>query len=144
MQINVAQLLKASIGSAKTYDVDEIINIEGCDYPIRGTVSLMRTDHGILVQGKLSTDSELTCSRCLTPFGCALDVKIEEVFLPTTDIISGTPPAGAGRPGRFHDRRAEYSGFDRSYPAVCSTGYPDEASLQGRLCRALPDMRSES
>jgi uncharacterized protein len=101
MQVNVAQLLKATIGSVKNYDVDETINIEGCDYTIRGTVDLMRTDHGILVEGKLKTDSELTCSRCLTTFDCPLTFNIEEVYLPSTDIVSGAPLPVPDDPGAF-------------------------------------------
>jgi uncharacterized protein len=101
MQVNVAQLLKATIGSEKNYDVDEIINIEGCDYTVRGKVNLMRTDHGILVEGKLKTDSELTCSRCLTEFDCPLTINIEEEYLPSTDIINGTPLPVPDDPGAF-------------------------------------------
>jgi len=81
--------------------VNEVIDIDGCNYTVQGTVRLMRTDHGILVQGTLNTDSELTCSRCLSLFDCPLTLNIEEEYLPTTDIISGSPLPVPDDPGSF-------------------------------------------
>lgn len=101
MQINVSQQLKASIGSIRNYEVNEVIDIDGCNYTVQGTVRLMRTDHGILVQGTLNTDSKLTCSRCLSLFDCPLTLNIEEEYLPTTDIISGSPLPVPDDPGAF-------------------------------------------
>ena len=101
MQINVSQQLKGTIGSIRDYEVNEIIDVEGCNYTVQGTVTLMRTDHGILVKGNLNTESELTCSRCVTLFTCPLTLTIEEEYLPTTDIISGSPLPVPDEPGAF-------------------------------------------
>jgi len=101
MQINVSQQLKGTIGSVRNYDVNEVIEIEGHEYRVQGTVSLMRTDHGILVKGALNTQSELTCSRCVTAFDCPLTLNIEEEYLPTTDIVNGSPLPVPDDPGAF-------------------------------------------
>lgn len=101
MQINVSQQLKAAIGSIRSYEVNEDIDIDGCNYKIDGTVTLMRTDHGILVESDLNTASELTCSRCLNLFDCPLKLHIEEEYFPTTDIISGAPVPLPDEPGAF-------------------------------------------
>ena len=101
MQINVSQQLKGTIGSERNYEVNEVIDVEGCNYTVQGMVRLMRTDHGILVKGTLNTQSELTCSRCVTLFDCPLTISIEEEYLPTTDIISGSPIPVPDDPGAF-------------------------------------------
>jgi len=91
MQINVSQLLKAPIGSTREYEVDEAIDIEGNNSSLCGKFSIMRTPKGILARGTVDTETELTCSRCLSPFKYPLSLTIEEEYFPTNDIISGTP-----------------------------------------------------
>ncbi len=88
MQINVSQLLKASVGSVRNYEVNETINVAG-SHILQGEVELMNTDQSILVKGTLSTSIEATCSRCLSLFNYPLTLKIEEGFFPATDVISG-------------------------------------------------------
>jgi uncharacterized protein len=101
VEINVSQLLKGAIGSVRNYDVDETVAAEGCDYAVKGIVTLMRTDHGILVKGKLVTMTGLTCSRCLNAFECPLTLEIEEVYFPKIDVTSGSPVDGPDDPGAF-------------------------------------------
>lgn len=97
MQVNVAQLLKGSIGSVRDYDVDGVIDVtgDGKSSPVRGKLTLTRTDRSILVKGAVDSEVELTCGRCLNLFRCPLALNIEEEFFPTTDIISGAalPPS---------------------------------------------------
>ena len=101
VQINVSQQLKESIGSIRKHEVSGIVDIDGIKNTVQGEVKLMRTDRGILAQGTLYTDSELTCSRCLSLFNCPLTVNIEEEYFPTTDIVSGAPLPLPEEPGRF-------------------------------------------
>ena len=101
MQINVSQQLKGTMGTIRDYEVNEVIDVEGCNYTVQGMVRLMRTDQGILVKGSLNTQSELTCSRCVTVFDCPLTLTIEEEYSPTTDIVSGTPLPVPDDPGSF-------------------------------------------
>jgi uncharacterized protein len=91
MQVNVAQLLKETIGSVRDYEVDGVIDVtgDGKKSPFRGKLTLTRTDCSILVKGVIESEVELTCSRCLNSFRCPLTLNIEEEFFPTTDIISG-------------------------------------------------------
>jgi len=90
IQINVSQLMRASIGTIRNYKIDEMVDIAGCDRPTKGEVTLLRTDKGILVKGVLNTDIELTCGRCLNVFNYPITLKIEEVFYPTIDTTTGT------------------------------------------------------
>jgi len=103
MQINVAQLLRAPIGSTRDYEVSKVINVtgDGNGSLVEGKVRLMRTDRGILVKGVLDTKVELTCSRCLSSFNCPLTLNIEEEYFPTTDVFSGVSLPLPDEPGCF-------------------------------------------
>ena len=102
-QINVSQLLKEPIGSSRTYKIDDTIDIveDKCDSAVNGDVSLLRTHRGVLVRGKLHTELELDCSRCLGVFNCPLDISLEEEYIQTVDVNSGFPVQPSGEPGSF-------------------------------------------
>ena len=74
--VNVAQLLKEPTGSSRSYDAAEIIKGEAGD-SIQGSIALTHAGQGILVQGKLSAQVELVCSRCLKPFPYSLNFSLE-------------------------------------------------------------------
>jgi uncharacterized protein len=103
MKINVAQLLRASIGSVREYEVKGVIDItgDGVDSLVQGKVRLVRTNRSILVKGELSTDVELTCSRCLSSFRRPLKVNLEEEYYPTADVDTGVALAVPDEPGCF-------------------------------------------
>jgi len=101
VQINVAQQLKASVGSRWNYKVRETVDIDGGSRLIQGEVGLMRTDRGILVKGTLCTEIELACSRCLSLFSCPLTLNIEEEHFPITDVVIGAPLSLPDEPGCF-------------------------------------------
>jgi len=101
VKINVSQLFKAPIGSTRNYAVNEMVDIVGDDSLVQGEVGLMRTDRGILAKGRLHTELALTCSRCLTLFGCPLALNIEEEYFPTTDVVTGTSLPPPDEPGCF-------------------------------------------
>jgi uncharacterized protein len=103
MQINVSQLLKASIGSVREYDIDECYDVLGAGISanIQGTVRLTRTNRGILLQGKLETSIPIECSRCLKTFNHRLTIDIEEEYFPIIDVNSGTPLEQPEDPGTF-------------------------------------------
>jgi len=92
MKINVAQLLKQPTGSIRQISVDEQID-RVAEEPIKiiGNLTLVREDKGILVSGILTTKGNGTCSRCLTSFNYSCESKIEEEFLSTIDINTGSP-----------------------------------------------------
>ena len=93
MQINVSQLLRESIGSTRNYQVNEVADIagDGKGCLVQGEVRLLHTQRSILVKCALSTDVELTCSRCLSLFRHPLTINFEEEYLPTVDVVSGAP-----------------------------------------------------
>lgn len=101
MQINVSQLLKAPLGSIRSYDVSEVFDIADSTSQVEGEVKLMRTDRGILVKGILHTKVEVSCSRCLDLFDCPLALDIEGVYFPTIDIVSGASLPLPDEPGCF-------------------------------------------
>jgi uncharacterized protein len=100
MQTNVAQLLKAPVGSIRVFQINNTLEDDsGSQYLVQGELTLTRTNDGILTQGTLATATELTCSRCLKAFTCNIPLHIGEEFFPTIDIITGIklpPPEEEG------------------------------------------------
>ena len=93
MQINVSQLLREPIGSTRDYQLNEVIDIasDGKGSLVQGEARLLRIQRSILAKCTLSTDVELTCSRCLSLFRHPLTLNFEEEYMPTVDIVSGVP-----------------------------------------------------
>jgi len=73
----------------RDYELSELVDIAGSTSKVEGEVRLMRTDRGILAKGRLHTEVEVTCSRCLSLFRCPLALNIEEEYLTTADVVSG-------------------------------------------------------
>ena len=101
VQINVAQQLKAPIGSVRNYEVSESVDIADDNILVQGEIGLMRTDRSILAKGTIHTGIKLTCSRCLSLFSCPLALNIEEEYFPTTDIVTGASQPLPDEPGCF-------------------------------------------
>jgi len=101
VRINVSQLLKAPIGTVRNYELGETVDIAGGSSLVQGKLRLTRTDKGILAQGTLHTEIELTCSRCLSLFSCPLTLKIEEEYFPTIDVVTGAPLSLPDEPSYF-------------------------------------------
>lgn len=93
MQINVSQLLREPIGSTREHRVNEVADIagDGKGCLVHGDCSLLRTQRSILAKCTLSTEVELTCSRCLSMFRHPLNLNFEEEYSPTVDVFSGAP-----------------------------------------------------
>lgn len=93
MRYNVAQLLKEHIGGMRHYQLrQEIAELAPSLKPLTdltGNVDMIRTHDGILVRADLRTSVELACSRCLTQFSLPVRFKLDEEFLPLTDINTG-------------------------------------------------------
>ncbi len=94
---NVAQLMKAPVGTSVAYDfsetefqLDEDIHIVG---PLKGHARMRRTNQGLLIDGWADLTVVLTCDRCLNEFERAMHVTFEEQFYPTVDVVSGMPLA---------------------------------------------------
>lgn len=97
MIFNVAQLMKAPVGTSLVYDFQED-NVQFDDDlkvigPLNGYVRMRRTNQGLLVDGWVELTLELTCNRCLKEFELPMHVNFEEQFYPTVDVVSGLPLA---------------------------------------------------
>jgi uncharacterized protein len=101
MQTNVAQLLKAPVGSIRAFPIDDTLEDSGAVYHVSGELTLVRTNNSILAQGRLTTQTKITCSRCVKPFTLKLPLKIQEEFFPTIDIITGMKLPKPEDPGSF-------------------------------------------
>lgn len=89
LQINVAQLLKSLIGTTRTYEVEEEVEIAGVNRLVQGRVELTRSDKSILAHAVLRVHVELDCSRCLREFKSPLTLDIQEEYLPKINIYTG-------------------------------------------------------
>ncbi len=112
IQINVSQLLQEPIGSTRDREVSGAVDItgDGVSSQVQGEVTLTRIDTGILVKGRLHTEVEITCSRCLSLFGYPLTLNIEEEYFPLIDVLTGSPLAMPDGPGSF--TISEHHGID--------------------------------
>jgi uncharacterized protein len=100
MQFNVAQQLKAPIGSIRSYRIEESLDLTPQDSCLLGgEVKLLRTNRGIMAQGGLQTKVEAECSRCLSMFHLPLRLEFEEEYSPISDVASGM--ASPGETGNF-------------------------------------------
>jgi uncharacterized protein len=95
MIFNVAQQMKAPVGTSLEYDLneenvrlDEDLKVIG---PITGHVRLRRINQGLLADGQVDLTLEMECTRCLKQFEQQMHVPFEERFYPTVDIITGVP-----------------------------------------------------
>lgn len=89
LQVNVAQLLKAQVGTSKSFEVNDNIKFEDGESAVKGKIELIRTNQGLLVKGKVSADIEVECCRCLNKFSCNAETSFEEEAYPSVDILSG-------------------------------------------------------
>ena len=89
MLYNVSSILKEHTGASREDDVDDDVQIDGETHHLTGHVRLDRTPRGILVRAQLQGHIDATCSRCLQPATLPIDMRIEEEFIPTIDVITG-------------------------------------------------------
>jgi uncharacterized protein len=95
LSYNVASLLRATPGTEKRYEVDDV-RLDIADdltlaAPINGEVRLQLAGRSVRARAHLSTAIEGYCSRCLKAVVAPIDIDIEEVALPSIDIDTGLP-----------------------------------------------------
>ena len=94
MRVNVAQLLKGPTGACREYDLYSEIHHLDAELeplgPLEGSVSLLRTNQGILVTGELSVRLRQECRRCLEPCEVDAKIRVEEEYHPASRI-GGVP-----------------------------------------------------
>ncbi len=93
MQLPVAQQLRQAVGTVTTFDLTEI-SVVVDDYVLRGlvgSVTLLRTDRGLLVSFHATATVDEKCSRCLVDASCQMGIDFEEEYVPVIDPVTGAP-----------------------------------------------------
>jgi uncharacterized protein len=102
---NVAQLLKEPVGSTRKLEIETPdltlydedgggrgqgqVRIEA--HKVEGSAKLTTLRDNVLVQGEVSAEVPLECSRCLEMFDLPVEATLEEQFQPTIDVYTGAP-----------------------------------------------------
>ena len=91
MQLNVLQELRHNLGSVTTYDVSEpSVRFEGSELKdVSGTLTLLRTDRGLLATLKVRARAAERCSRCLVEADCPVEMEFEEEFIAVVNPNTG-------------------------------------------------------
>ena len=92
MLYNVSQLLMEPTGSTRRFQWEGPVSggIEGSGGGrANGSVRLLRTHHGLLVNGVVEVEVAAACGRCLMDFVRATTVTLEEECYPTIDPSTG-------------------------------------------------------
>lgn len=91
MQINVLRELRQRLGSVTSYDVDETTVRLGdiLLQEVKGSLTLLRTDQGLLVSLNGTAEMPERCARCLREATVVVDIKLEEEYLPVVDAATG-------------------------------------------------------
>jgi uncharacterized protein len=89
----LAGLLADPVGSRRDFSIDGVPLDLGddlvADSPLRGRLTVARTNRGVIVRADLSTSLAATCGRCLNPISVPVEVGIEEEVLPSIDVATG-------------------------------------------------------
>lgn len=93
MQFNVAHLLKGVVGTSQRYGLDGTFTPREDSQTdhVWGEVQLMHVKEGIWLSGSLDANAVCACSRCLEDFSVSLRLQLDELYVPSVDIASGTP-----------------------------------------------------
>ena len=93
LEFNVSQLLRSPRGTSRQYELDDDIvaltDEAEIMAPVRGELTFIRTNDGVLVTGSLETVVKLFCSRCAKSFLAPVTVKLEELYRTPFDINTG-------------------------------------------------------
>ncbi len=83
MHINVRDILVESVGYSRTYKIsDEHPDFESVKLArdIEGEISIARLDSSLLVRGRLGTEIELECHRCLSTFSQPVEFTLKQEY----------------------------------------------------------------
>ncbi len=94
LKLNVAQLLKAPVGTTREYDLEETfreVEDQQLTRPVKVHLHLTRINDGVLARGDVETALGTPCGRCTEPAELPLRFHFDEQFRPTLDIATGHP-----------------------------------------------------
>jgi uncharacterized protein len=91
----VSGLLADVPGTVREYVIDAVEVDPGdgllVTEPVSGTMRLLRTNRGLVVEARLRTALAGECARCVRPLVVPIAFRIDEEVLPTIDLGSGLP-----------------------------------------------------
>ncbi len=103
MQFHVLRELRQTIGSVNTFAISQA-RWRADDVELRdlvGTVTLLRTDRGLLVKVGATANAAERCARCLAPIQCAVEIAFEEEYVPVIDANTGMRVIARDEPDLF-------------------------------------------
>ena len=91
MQLHVLQDLRRRLGSVSEYELEEerVVTGDLVLRDLRGKLSLLRTDRGLLATMDATAKREESCSRCLADVLAEVDVHFQEEYVPLVDADTG-------------------------------------------------------
>lgn len=103
MQINVLRELRQPVGSVAVFDVAELrVRIDDLELAnVSGSLTLLRTDGGLLASLEATATMTEPCARCLVTTECTVHVRFEEEYTPVVDANSGARVRGVAPEGDF-------------------------------------------
>ncbi len=92
MRFNVLKELRQPIGSVTSYDIDEpLLRADDLSLEaVKGAVTMLRTDRGLLVTVEAVGVSRGECARCLKEISCDVAIDFQEEYVPIADPNTGT------------------------------------------------------
>ena len=83
IRFNLAGLLKEPVGAKRSFDIDEgqqrLAEDLSVDF-VRGSIEFTRINTGIFGEGRLSSQVQIECARCLETFAQPLNLHLEAQF----------------------------------------------------------------
>jgi len=67
-------------------ELQEIINFDASFSPVQAQLKIKKVGTEVLVSGKISTDVELKCSRCLKDFRSMITIPFDVIYHPVEDL----------------------------------------------------------
>jgi uncharacterized protein len=91
IQVNIAQLLKETVGGSRVIALDAPLPDSDNSGPgsVSGELRITKTDRGVWVSGSVEILVACECSRCLKPMVYVLPAKIDDEYLVKVDLATG-------------------------------------------------------
>ncbi len=91
MKLQVLDQLRQPVGSTSSYEIDEpSVRFPGLNVArLAGTVTLLRTDRGLLARVSAKAEVGEECSRCLAETSCSVAIDFDEEYVPFLDPVTG-------------------------------------------------------
>jgi uncharacterized protein len=83
LRFNFGFLLEANLGTSRTVELDYpsiLLEDEVLLEPLTGAFQAIRNSKGIYLMGKLASNAEAECARCLDPVRLAIEIELDDLF----------------------------------------------------------------